>query len=529
MVEDREESFYIWTSLAVVVIGTFMAILDSSIVNVAIPKMMAIFQVSVDHARWIITCYTLTIGAIIPLTGYLSDRFGAKAIYLAAMSIFTLGSLLCSLSWNIWAMLGFRIIQGIGGGMLMPVSMAILFQVVPVNKRGFALGLWGIAAMAAPTIGPTLSGYIIDYLDWRIIFTINVPIGIIGVFLASILLRESPRKLAVRFDLVGFITSTVGIVFLLYLLAESSNLDWGNVWNMLMLVTGIFSLIIFVVNELHHPEPLLDLKLLKIFPFTLSIIITSVLNMSMFGVIFVMPLFLQNLLGYTPMHSGMVMLPSALASGIFMAIGGRLFDKIGAKPLLIPGCIALTIATYELSKLSLSTSIFTVIALLVLRSVALGFTTMPASTAGMNCVPLPLIARASALGNTIRQISASLSVTVLTTVLLHVQNVKYAAYASEATAFNPVAGSLLNGVKGLLMQSGLSAADATAASGSTLSGLIQQQSFLDGINATLIVSTIFSLVAIPLTLLFKSKKELQCEDEKVFIREQQIESEIAID
>jgi len=163
--------------------------------------------------------------------------------------------------------------------------------------------LWGIAAMAAPTIGPTLSGYIIDYLDWRIIFTINLPIGFVGVVLSSILLRESPRKKDKQFDLVGFITSTVAMVFLLYLMGEGADLDWKDIYNVLMLVTGVFSLIIFIFNELTHPAPLLDLRLLKIFPFTLSIIITSVLNMSMFGVIFLIPLYLQNLVGYSPMQS----------------------------------------------------------------------------------------------------------------------------------------------------------------------------------------------------------------------------------
>jgi EmrB/QacA subfamily drug resistance transporter len=529
LVENKEESFYIWTTLAVVVIGTFMAILDSSIVNIAIPKMMAIFQVSVEHARWIITCYTLTIGAVIPITGYLTDRFGSKKIYILALGVFTIGSLLCSLSWNIYSMIFFRILQGLGGGMLMPVSMAILFQVVPVEKRGFALGLWGIAAMAAPTIGPTLSGYIIDYLDWRIIFTINLPIGFVGIILSGILLRESPLKKDKQFDLVGFITSTVAMVFLLYLLGEGSSLDWKDITNVLLLVIGLFSLVIFVVNELLHPAPLLDLRLLKIFPFTLSIIITSVLNMSMFGVIFLIPLYLQNLAGYSPMQSGMIMLPSALAAGVFMALGGRLFDKFGAKPLLVPGTLLLIFATYSLAHISLDMPLRIVIYLLILRSMALGFTAMPASTAGMNCVPQPMIARATALSNTFRQISVSMSVTILTTIMLHVQNMKYAAYASDITPFNQTATNIVNAVQRMLMQTGAGQREALSATQGAVYGVIARQAFLDSINVALMVSTIFAVIALPLSFLMRGKEACPPEVRKAVRRGQEIDGSITVD
>jgi EmrB/QacA subfamily drug resistance transporter len=529
LVENKEESFYIWTTLTVVVIGTFMAILDSSIVNIAIPKMMAIFQVSVDKSRWIITSYTLTIGAVIPLTGYLTDRFGSKKIYILALFIFTIGSFLCSMSWSISAMIFFRVVQGLGGGMLMPVSMAILFQVVPVEKRGFALGIWGIAAMAAPTIGPTLSGYIIDYLDWRIIFTINIPIGFVGIILSSILLRESPKHKGKQFDIIGFISSTLAMVFLLYLLGEGADLDWNKISNVLLLVVGLFSLVIFVINELMHPEPLLDLRLLKIFPFTLSIIISSVLNMSMFGVIFLIPLYLQSLAGYTPMQTGIIMLPSALAAGVFMALGGRLFDKFGAKPLLVPGTLLLIFATYSLSQISLDMPVRMIVYLLVIRSMALGFTAMPASTAGMNCVPKHQIARATALSNTFRQISVSMSVTILTTVMLHVQNMKYAAYASDITPFNQTAMTALSGLQRIMMQGGMGSSEAAGAASSAIFGVIAKQAFLDSINVALMISTVFAIIALPLAFMMRGKDLCKDAGVKEAMQEQKAENIVTVD
>ena len=176
--EEKENRFYKRTVLFVVIIGTFMAILDSSIVNIALPKMMAVYNVSQEDAKWIITAYTLTLGAVIPLTGYLSNKFGTKNVYIYSLAFFTLGSLLCGVSSSNNMMIFSRILQALGGGMIMPVSMSILYDVIPPQERGVALGIWGIAAMAAPSIGPTLGGYIIEYLDWRLIFTLNIPLGI---------------------------------------------------------------------------------------------------------------------------------------------------------------------------------------------------------------------------------------------------------------------------------------------------------------------------------------------------------------
>ncbi|OHD14342.1 MAG: MFS transporter [Spirochaetes bacterium GWC1_27_15] len=506
MSSKQNESFYIWTSLIVVIIGTFMAILDSSIVNIAIPKMMAVFQASVDDARWIITAYTLTLGAVIPITGYLSDRFGTKNVYIFALASFTIGSLLCGFAWSNTSMIIFRILQGLGGGMIMPVSMSIIFQIVPKEKRGLALGFWGIAAMAAPTIGPTLSGYIIQYLDWRLIFTINIPIGVIAVILTIVLLKDFPKKDIKQFDIIGFISSTVGIIFCLYILGEGTSIDWSDIKIVCMLIIGVFSLVIFVVNELLHPEPLLDLRILKNFSFSLSIIITTVLNMAMFGVIFIMPLFLQNLRGLTPMQAGIVMFPSAIATGLLMPIGGKLFDKIGAKPLVIPCVIILVITTYLLSKLTIDTSISTIVFLLVLRGISLGLTSMPSSVAGMNSIPQNLVARASALSNTVRQLSSSLSITILISVMQGVQNSKYAQYSADSTLFNRMTTNFIKFYQNLFIHNGMIQKNAYGSAMTILGGIIQQKAFLDAINATLVVSTIFALIAIPLAFMIKDKK-----------------------
>lgn len=506
MEKEEQGSFYRWMALLVVVIGTFMSILDSSIVNIAITKMMSVFGVSLDKINWVLTAYMLTLGAIIPLTGYLQDIFGSKKIYMFALVVFTLGSFLCGFSWNVASMIVARVIQGIGGGMIMPVGMSLVYEIFPLEERGVALGIWGISAMAAPAIGPTLGGYIIQYLDWRLIFYINVPIGIIGVIFAALILKSAAKKTAKKLDYIGVITSIVGMVSLLYVLGEGSNIDWEKIRYPILIILGCFSLVMFIINELTIEEPLLDLRVLKIFPFSLSIIISAVLTMALYGGILLLPLYLQNIRGYTAMQTGMLMFPSAIATGIMMPISGKLFDKIGARPLIISGASLLVYASYEISKITLTTPESTVRMLLVVRGIALGLAMMPSSTDGMNNVPKHLVSRASALNNTIRQVTGSLSVTILTTLLQHRQTLNYYRLAEKINSFNQSSLDLMNSLKGYLMQTGLSQGIAQSGAQTIVYGQVQKMAFLYGMNDTLLFTVFVAALVIPLGMLIKRKR-----------------------
>lgn len=496
---EKDESLYQWMALAVIVIGTFMVVLDSSIVNVAIPKLMSVFGISVSDSKWIITSYSLTMGAMIPLTGYMGHRFGNKNVYMASMLAFTVGSFLCGLAWNNQAMIGARVLQAIGGGMMSPVSMAIIYDIFPREKRGMALGFWGIAAMAAPTIGPTLGGYIIEYLNWRMIFYINLPIGILGFLLSGIVLRPSPAKTDWPFDPIGFITVTVGMVSCLYVLGEGSNIDWSDISNILLLVLGGGCLVMFVINELNHPHPMLDIRVLKHFPFTMSILISSVLNMALFGFVFIMPLFLQSLRGLTAMETGMLMLPSAVATGLMMPISGKLYDKFGAKRIILPGMVMLVWATWLLSKITPEISLDYIMWLMVFRGLAMGICIMPITTEGMNAVPQEKITEASSLSNAVRQISASLSVTILTTLMSNFQVERYARLAEEVNPFNAPMMGAISQLQGTFISAGSSGSAVYA----YVAMLIQQQTFADSIRFTMVISTFIAALTIPLTLLLK--------------------------
>ncbi|WP_315068172.1 DHA2 family efflux MFS transporter permease subunit [uncultured Clostridium sp.] len=496
-----------WLALGVVIIGTFMSILDSSIVNIALPKMMAVFGVSLDDIKWVLTAYTLALGAIIPLTGYLQEILGAKRIYVFALAMFTVGSMLCGISWSNTSMIVFRIIQAIGGGMIMPVGMSIIYQIFPREKIGLALGFWGIAAMAAPAIGPTLGGYIIEKMDWRLIFNVNVPVGIVGVILATILLQGSERKPFKAFDIIGFLSSTIGLVSVLYVLGEGSTIDWSKLENPILMTLGCLSLVLFVANELTHPNPLLDLRVFKLFEFSISQIITSVLTLAMMGGVYVLPLFLQNVRGYTAMQSGLIMLPGALVMGVMMPLSGNLMNKVGVKALVVPGLIILVGASYELAlAINMNSSKESIVIINCIRSVGIGLSMMPISTSGMNVVPNHLISRASALSNTIRQIASSVSVTLMSTIIQGRNDYNYAKLAEQINVYNKTSNDTISTFSKVFMGTGMDPNTAKAAALSYIGKMIQGQAYTDAMAYSVMVTVVIIFLAIFLALFMGSKK-----------------------
>ncbi|MDA8221455.1 DHA2 family efflux MFS transporter permease subunit [Desulfosporosinus sp.] len=518
--EKADVGLYKWSALLVVVIGTFMVMLDSSIVNIAIPKMMNVFGSDLETVKWILTGYTLAMGAVVPITGFISDTFGIKKLFIGALGLFTIGSFLCGFAWSTNTMIVFRVIQAIGGGAIMPVGMSYIMQIFPMHERGKALGFWGIASMSAPAIGPTLGGYIIQYMDWRFIFYVNVPVGVIGVIVAALLLRETPLKpYKGNFDYVGFISSIFGIVSLLYVFGEGNSIDWGNVKFPLILTFGLFSLLIFVVNELTHPEPLLELRVFKVYNFTLSQFITGVTTLAMMGGMYVLPLFLQNIRGYTAMETGLILFPSAIASGLMMPISGALFDKYGAKVVTIPGLMIVAFATYEMSMFNMNTSMSTITLVATLRGIGLGFAMMPVNTAGLNDVPRHLYGKATALSTTVRSILSALAITFMTTMISTKSSDNYAQLTEQITPFNHASNSLLKGLQGIYMKNGLTQGDAQGSALTTLGKMIYAQAYLDAINYVIAITVFAVVIAIFLVLMMRSsKKPKNKEPEKSLVK-----------
>ncbi len=509
--EDKEDKKVTskWLILVVIIIGSFMSTLDSSIVNIAISKLMSVFGVSLDDVKWVLTAYTLTLGAVVPVTGYLGDTLGTKKLFLFALITFTLGSFLCGMAWSNSSMIVFRIIQALGGGMIMPVGMTMMMRIFSKDEIAIAVGFWGIAALAAPAIGPTLGGYIIENMNWRLIFYINVPIGIVATIMATFLLPGAKRKPFKEFDFIGFITSTIGFVSILYIIGELADIDWTDVSNPLLLTIGIFCMMLFIVNELSHKDPILELRILSNFQFSISQVIQCILFFVFMGGMYVMPLYLENVKGYTAMQTGLILLPSAAGTALAMPISGKLFNKIGAK---IPGIIGLTIfaiTSYQLAYINQNTSKLFIEVIMTIRGIGYSLSNMPITTAGMNAVTDPKLAgKASALSNTVKQIAGSLGVTVMTTMIQSKSNLNYARLSEQITSFNSTASETINAMqRSYMMQGGVSQSDSTGIAISTISKMIYGEARIEGMDYALAGAFVITCISLILVFFMSGKKK----------------------
>jgi DHA2 family multidrug resistance protein len=408
---------YKWQVLLCTVVGTFMVMLDQTVVNIALPKITTVFGVGVHETQLVITSYMLALAVIMPATGYLSDTFGTKRLYMITMALFTGGSLLCGLAWNNPSLVAFRIIQGLGGGMMMPLGMTMLFKVVPPQQRNTIMGFFGLPLMLAPVLGPTLGGYLVEYIDWRVIFTLNVPIGALGLFMGLTLLRETDIVPGLKFDLRGFVLSAIGFSALLLGLSDAATDGWMSTSVLSRLAIGIVALSLWVWVELTDDHPLLELRLFLIPAFTLSSMVSFVLTIGMFGGMLVLPLFLQNLRGLGAAESGVILISQVLPMTVAMPVVGRLVDKVGARVMILIGLPLLALTTWQMGALDLSTSDTTIKLWLAARGCAMGLVMMPSMTAGLNAVPMHLMSRASSMTNVMRQVFGAFGTAIVVTIL----------------------------------------------------------------------------------------------------------------
>lgn len=521
------EARYRWWALGVISIGGFMSILDTSIVNIAIPKMMAVFSVNAEDAQWILTAYMLTMGVLQPVTGYFCDSFGTRRMYLISLMVFTVGSLLCGMAWSNESMIVFRVIQAIGGGIIIPVTMTIVYRIFPIQERNMAIGIWGISAMVAPAVGPTLSGYLVEYWDWRLIFTINIPVGIIGYLAAALVLQETPVQRGNKFDLGGFVTSAVGLFCLLLALSKGVEEGWTSAYILSLLYIAVASLTLFVVIELNHEQPIIDLRLLTDWNFFFSSVVNFMGYGALFSTIFLFPLYFENVRDYSTMQSGILMLPSAVASGLVMPLAAALADRFGAKPVVITGIGFVIASMVPFMYLDMDTTYLTITIGMILRGIGFGLFLMTVTVLGMNSVPLAKISRASSLSNTVRQLAGSFGIAIMST-LMQNRGIYHLAHNAENINVTSIATkNTLVGMEKLLreagtppgaiqhmftyldnvwLQAGYSPGIVQHKAMAMISGLVQRQSVIfafDDVFVVLLVACIF--MVIPAVLLRSGK------------------------
>jgi EmrB/QacA subfamily drug resistance transporter len=403
--------------LIAIIVGIFMVILDTTAVNVALPVLVDDFNRSLSVVQWTITGYALAQAAVIPLAGWMSDRYGAKQVFIVSLVLFTIGSVLCAFATTAEQLIFFRVLQGLGGGMVMPIAFAMTYRLSPPDKAGSIMGMMGIPILLAPALGPIVAGYLVDYVNWQWIFLINVPIGIIGFFLCFFLLPKIPKKTSVSLDFWGILLGPLAFAGLSYGISEGG-ISWTSPETLIGLAGGAIALILFVFVELsRQSQPLLELRVFQSSLFTRGIIVQWVLQFVMFGIIFMIPYFMQVLMGMSAFHAGIWVLPQALAAAVFMPIGGRLYDRIGARPLVIVGLSIVTVGAFLVSRIDASDSAWSFFLPRVMLGMGMGMSFLPLNTYLIQSAPRELVSRVTSLTSAAQQVITSFAIAGLTTIL----------------------------------------------------------------------------------------------------------------
>jgi MFS transporter, DHA2 family, multidrug resistance protein len=433
---DHRQSAPVALITITVMLGLIMAIIDSTIVNVAINTIGGNLGATVDEVAWVATGYILANVVVMPLNGWLTAFFGRKTFYATSLALFTIASFFCGTARSIWVLVFYRIIQGIGGGALQPTAQSILFETFPAERRGAAMAIFGMGAMVGPAIGPTLGGWIIDNATWPLIFYINVPIGIVA-FLMTLAFIPNPKYIAKPkggIDWIGLGLLTAGLASLQFVLEQGERDDWfGSQTIVLFSALAAVALIVFVLKALRDPHPIVDLSVFRFRSFTVGSFLGVIMGFGLFGTSLILPLFFQSILGFTAFDTGMALMPGALATAVSMLIIGRLLNSIDGRWSIVFGTLLFAWSTWLLGGLSVQAGYWDVFWPRVVQGFALGFLFVPLTTISLSDVPVPKLAGATGVFTLLRQLGGSLGIAILTTMLTHQTAVSWNELASGVT------------------------------------------------------------------------------------------------
>lgn len=430
-------SHYHWWVTASIMIGAFIVIVDGMIVNIALPKIMSSFGVDVLKIRWVATAYMLASAVMMPATGWLGQRFGNKNLYLASLIAFIVTSGLCGAAWRIDALIFARVLQGMAGGILMPLTMAIMFEVFPEDKRALGISLWGLGASLGPAIGPTLGGYLTEYISWRFIFYVNLPVGTIGLLSTWFILRPSQRDARMPFDPWGFVAMAIFLVALLIALSDGQREGWDSSY--ILTLFGLFAvgLVTFIIVEFVQQHPLVDIRLFANPVFALGIVLGLSLGATAYGSTFLIPLFTENVMDYSVLRSGLAMLPGALLVMLVMPLVGWMADRVEARLLIVIGLLIYVGFAYCMSRLDPRVTFWTLAAYTLLRGAGMATMFPPWMARVLKTVPLEKARMASGMLNVTIGIGASFGIGIMATLLERYQTFRQAIYAEQQWYTSP--------------------------------------------------------------------------------------------
>jgi EmrB/QacA subfamily drug resistance transporter len=398
--------------LLAVASGMFLVILDSTIMNVAIPKLVSAFHTNLSTIQWVITSYTLSLSAVIPLAGWFSDRFSPKRMFMTSIVLFVIASMLCALAQTPEQLILFRILQGLGGGMVAPIGIATVFSVSPPDKRGSVMGILGIPMLLAPILGPVLSGWLIEFMNWHWIFFINVPVGFIALLLAWRYLPVAKPRHNSKLDVIGALLAPISSVALVFGVHQAGEKGWSDVWTLGSLLFGILVLAVFIRHELGQKHPLLELRVFRSPAFVHGIIVAWLNQIALFGSILLFPLYLQQVKGFSPLEAGLYIIPQAILSTIGINLGGKMFDRYGVRPVAIIGILSLSGSLLALTQVTAHSSPFYIMCSFAFAGLGQGLTMMQINTHVLKSAPKELVSRVTPITTSAQQIMSSFGVTI---------------------------------------------------------------------------------------------------------------------
>ena len=463
--EPRATRF--WPFMFALFAGSFMSVLSSSTITIAIPELQRHFGADLSLLQWTLTGFMLAMGTSAPITGYLGGRFSFKWVYVASLVGFLLTSVLCGVAWDARSLVVFRFLQGAFCGAIMPVTMTLIYQLVPRERQALAASLWSLSASLAPAFGPTFAGWLITLGNWRWLFFINVPLGLVAVGLAVRTIPFYRIEVPKAFDLPGLLTVITGTLSLLIALSQGRSWGWTDVKTVSLFLLGTLSLIAFVVRELRTSAPLLELRVLTNGRYVVTLIISSIITISLYSGAFLVPLFLQKIQGVTPLETGLILLPASLAMALLMPLVGRLYGPLGPSTLMAAGVLLIAGGTYALSRLTPEIPRSYMVVWMLVRNVGISLSMMPASNAGMEQIPRELSGHASSISNWLRNVFGAFSIAIFTSLL--------STFSTRE-------------------------AEVLVRQGMTERHHIEVFSFVAGINDVYLVATAIALVAVPLSL-----------------------------
>jgi MFS transporter, DHA2 family, multidrug resistance protein len=497
-----------WIVAVSVMLGTFMEVLDTTVVNVSLPHIAGNVGATVDEATWVLTSYLVANAIVLPMTGWLSNQFGRKRILLTSIVGFTTASVLCGMAPTLPFLIFFRVIQGATGGGLQPLSQAIMLEAFPPEDRGKAMAFWGLGIVVAPMLGPVLGGWITDNYSWRWIFYLNLPVGLGAVIMSKMFIFDPGyigRKTRVDWWGIGFLA--LGIGALQIMMDKGQEEDWfSSDFIRVLAIMMVVGLVLFVIRELLVRHPIVDLRVFKVRTYATGVFLMSVLGFVLYGSIVLVPIFLQTLLGYPALQAGWAMLPRGLGAFIAMPFVGVLMSKMEPRKLLLVGFLVAAYSMWDLGRINLNAGYWDVFWPQFIQGVGMGFLFVPLTTVTHDPIPKERMGNATSVFNLMRNIGGSLGIAMVTTYVARHTQTNTNILGANVTPFSPSAQQMIQAARAGFMAKGMDAYTATRQAYAALFGMVQQHaSMVSFVSAFRLLGIMFVCV-VPLILLMKKPR-----------------------